>query len=858
MRFRLVPAAVAALATVLAPVAAADAGGPIDLVVLVAGAPAGIAPGPEVAAGQDVVITYQVTNTTIGWMYSTYLYQEGVGRVGCPERHLAPGTTVVCEVTVTALSGEFGRGAFVIAWPEVGAEVEDVETVFYTGVPPTPSNLANLALGGTVSQSGTGGTPPELAVDGNRDGDLAAGSVAMTYRVSDAWWEVDLGEVRDIDHVVLWNRTDCCAERLQGFHVFVSDEPFAVRDIKGTVDQPGVFDWYSPGEAGRRSEIPIRRTGRFVRIQLDGVDAVLQLAEVEVMGRLGDPVTPPPPVVTITLEAAIEGDAADAGPGPLLAPGATGRFTYTVTNTGSVDVYALYVWHEGLGRIECPQRHLAPGATTECARDEAMQPGIHVDVVAAQAWSDDGAEASANDPVYYTVGADSAAAGPALTLEAAVAGDDADEAPGPELVFGGALEHTYRITNVGTEELWALYVEHPGMPPVACPERHLLPGDTVECTAEGRAAAGIVVADVVASAWSGQGTRASAVDRVAYHTAMDPASRGVSLQATVNGMSAATAPGPVVAAGTTVVLAFAVSNTGVSDLYGAWIGAGRFGTASCPDRHLSPGETVVCSVTLPAQPGSYGARVQTMAYDEAGSEVEATTQIYFFVPDGNGASVKLEFLVDGLNGDVPAGPRIRQGEVMTFTYLVSNTGAVAVTGVVASDDRVGTVGCPAATIAPGATLVCTRRLTAQSTETSILAKVATAQGVSDTERLFYHVRPYGREDELILEVTINGIDADASPGPALLVGNTATIRYILTNNANQAAMWDAQILDPKVPASAIRCSGGPSLGAYQSMVCTATITIVAGQWSNQVVGLAWSSNGPRLDASDRVNYYGMP
>ena len=859
MRLRLVIAAVAALTTVLAPLAAADAGGPIDLVVLVGGVPADVAPGPEVVAGQDLMITYQVTNTTTEWMYSTYLYQEGIGRVECPERNLGPGVTVVCEVTVTARQGEFSRAASVTAWPEIGAGVEDVETVFYTGVPPTPSNLVNLALGRAVSQSGSGGgTPAELAVDGHRDGDPAAGSVAMTYRVTDAWWELDLGAVRTIDHVVLWNRTDCCAERLQRFHVFVSEEPFAVRDIKGTVDQPGVFDWYSGGEAGRRTEVPVGRTGRYLRIQLDEPDGVLQLAEVEVMGPAGDPVAPPPPVVTLAVEASIEGDPADSAPGPLLASGATGRFTYAVTNTGTVDLYALYLWHDGIGRIACPGRRLAPGATTECVRDQTMVSGPHVDVVTAQAWAEDGVEAAASDPVSYLVGTDSAVAGPAMTLEAAVGGVEADDVPGPELGFGDPLAYTYLVTNVGTEELWALYVEHPGTPPVACPERHLLPGDTVECTAAGRAAAGSVVADVVASAWSGQGTRASAVDRVAYHTAMDPAARGLSLGASVNGVSAAAAPGPVVTPGTTVAVRFTITNTGVSDLYGAWIGTGRLGTASCPDRHLSPAETVTCSIDLVAQPGSYGGRVEAVAYDDAGSQIEASTQIWFFVPDASGAAVKLEFLVDGLNGDVPAGPRIRQGEVMTFTYLVSNTGGVPVTGVVVSDDRVGTITCPAATIAPGVTLVCTRRLTAQLIETSILARVSTAQGISDTERLYYHVRPYGREDDLILEVTINGVDADAAPGPALPVGTTATIRYVLTNNSSQTALWNAQILDPKVPASAIRCSGGPTLGAYQSMVCTATIRVTGGQWSNQVVGQAWSSNGPRLDASDRVNYYGMP
>ena len=132
------------------------------------------------------------------------------------------------------------------------------------------------------------------------------------------------------------------------------------------------------------------------------------------------------------------------------------------------------------------------------------------------------------------------------------------------------------------------------------------------------------------------------------------------------------------------------------------------------------------------------------------------------------------------------------------------------------------------------------------------------EGAADTERLYYHVKSHGREDLLRLEVSINGVDADAAPGPTLPVGSTATIRYVLTNNANTAHKWSATILDHRVPTSAMRCSGGPTLGHYQSMVCTATIRIQAGQWSNQVIGYAWSNNGPRLDASDRLHYYGMP
>ena len=68
----------------------------------------------------------------------------------------------------------------------------------------------NLAPQGTATQSSTAfNGPPELAIDGNTDGDYhAAQSTTHTEQSSNPWWEVDLGAARDVTRVVLWNRTD--------------------------------------------------------------------------------------------------------------------------------------------------------------------------------------------------------------------------------------------------------------------------------------------------------------------------------------------------------------------------------------------------------------------------------------------------------------------------------------------------------------------------------------------------------------------------------------------------------------------------------------------------------------------------
>ena len=146
---------------------------------------------------------------------------------------------------------------------------------------------ANLALGRTATQSSTSaGASASRAVDGNTNGNFASNSVSHTNLDHQAWWQVDLGSVQQIGTVRLWNRTDCCEERLGNFYVFVSDTAFSSTDLATTISQAGVSSYYTSGPVGAGTEIPIYRSGRYVRVQLAG-DNYLHLAEVEVYGGTG-------------------------------------------------------------------------------------------------------------------------------------------------------------------------------------------------------------------------------------------------------------------------------------------------------------------------------------------------------------------------------------------------------------------------------------------------------------------------------------------------------------------------------------------------------------------------------------------
>jgi hypothetical protein len=130
---------------------------------------------------------------------------------------------------------------------------------------------ANLALGKPATQSSTIEPQEDAsrAVDGNTDGTYSGSSISHTQNDPQAWWQVDLQSPRAIGNVVLFNRTDCCSDRLSNFNLMVSSD--------------GV-NWTSfphPGVAPGQVTFPVNRTGRFVRVQLNGTN-YLALAEVQV------------------------------------------------------------------------------------------------------------------------------------------------------------------------------------------------------------------------------------------------------------------------------------------------------------------------------------------------------------------------------------------------------------------------------------------------------------------------------------------------------------------------------------------------------------------------------------------------
>jgi hypothetical protein len=149
----------------------------------------------------------------------------------------------------------------------------------------------NVAQGKTATQSSTlPGTPAaSVAVDGSTDGQFFDGSVTATNLDSNAWWQVDLGAPTSINSIVVWNRTDCCANRLNDYWVFVSNTPFLPTDTPATLQfRAGTFASHQTTAPNPSTVIAAVTQGQYVRIQLTNPN-YLSLAEVQVFGTGGTP-----------------------------------------------------------------------------------------------------------------------------------------------------------------------------------------------------------------------------------------------------------------------------------------------------------------------------------------------------------------------------------------------------------------------------------------------------------------------------------------------------------------------------------------------------------------------------------------
>ena len=204
----------------------------------------------------------------------------------------------------------------------------------------------------------------------------------------------------------------------------------------------------------------------------------------------------------------------------------------------------------------------------------------------------------------------------------------------------------------------------------------------------------------------------------------------ITIEKSTNGNDADTAPGPTLTAGDPVTWTYEITVTGTDTLFDLVVTDNSGVVPKCDinndgtveDRHvhpgpLNPGQSFFCTAAGTAHAEGVFASVATVvassfdgltSYQDSDSSYYTTPPAIVITP-----GVAIETMVNGIDADTAPGPRIQEGETVTWSYVISNTGNVALSDIQVSNTAGIAVDCGGGTsiivgpLDPGASQTCT-------------------------------------------------------------------------------------------------------------------------------------------------------
>ena len=857
----------------------------------VAGLPSGTTPG------STITYTFTVTNSGTVTLTDIAVTDPKVGAVTCPATELAPNESVVCTATYTLTVADFDAGkvintASAAGTPPIGDPVGATDSTS-TDLPRTPSiavdkqasNLTGNRVGdtidytfvitntGNVTLSQVGITDPKVGAVSCPGTTLAPGATLIcstTYTLTQA--DVDSGHVANsaiasgipptgppavtaepdttdtpidpdasisIDKQAGAPSGNAAGDTIDYSFVVtntgnVTLDPVLVSDPLVTVTCPN---------DALASDATMTCTATYTLTQAD-VDAGVVDNTATVTGTDpdgGDVTDTDSTSSPITQTPAVQLDK-QAGAPSGSAAGDTIGYSFLVTNTGNVTLDPVSIDDPTVGAVVCPVSVLAPGDSTTCTATYTLtqadvDAGHVANTATVSGTPPTGPDVTASDDTDTPI-----TSGPAVTLVKSASAPSVD-------AVGGTIDYSFVVTNTGNVTLDPVTVDDPLVGPVDCPVTSLAPGDSATCTATYTLSQADVDAGSVTNTATVTGTPPSGPDVTGDDSVTTPVGQdpSVSLVKQSAGVSDLDGNGPD--AGDTIDYSFLVTNTGNVTLDPVSIDDPTVGPVDCPVTSLAPGAATVCTATYTV----------TLADADAGSVVNTAT-VTATPPTGPDVSDS-----DSVTTPVAAGPAIglvktagvpsgtAAGDTIDYTFVVTNSGTVTLSGIAVSDPTVGAVDCPVDTLAPGASTTCTATytLTQEDVDAGAVNNTATATGTP----------PSGDPVEATDSVTTPidqtpsvTLDKQAGTPSGSAAGDTIDYTFLVTNTGN-VTLDPVSIDDPTVGAVVCPVT---SLAPGDSTTCTATYTLTqadvdAGHVANTATVSGTPPTGPDVTATDNTD-----
>src|SRR4051794_30211857 len=462
--------------------------------------------------------------------------------------------------------------------------------------------------------------------------------------------------------------------------------------------------------------------------------------------------------------------------------GATVTYTITVKNTGDSGLAGVAVTDPTTAGCARVIGTLAAGATTSytCTATAPVSGNANAATVTGTDSLSRTVTASATVPVPVIR--------PALTLAKSAA-------PTTVTAAGQTVSYSFLVTNSGDSTVSSISIGDTftapagPVPTISCPAPPPAPGASTTCTGTYT----VTQADVDAGTIKNSAV-ASGADIVGGSVASSTSSATVTItRAPALTLRKTAAPTAVATAGQSISYSFVVTNSGNVTVHGIAISdafaspAGPVPTITCPATTLAPGASTTCTGSYPISQndidhGSVTNTATVSGLDPTNAKVTSapSTASVTATPGAALSMVKT------------AAPTVltTAGQNVAYTFKVTNTGNLTVTGLSIADAFASPAGpapaitCPITTLAPNATTTCTATYPATqadidngSINNGAVANATDAQGhpvASPESNATVAVTP---APNLVLTKT-------ASPTTVTAAGQNITYTFAVRNTGN--------------------------------------------------------------------------
>ncbi len=486
-------------------------------------------------------------------------------------------------------------------------------------------------------------------------------------------------------------------------------------------------------------------------------------------------------------------------------------YEYEVENTGNVTIANLAVSDDRIAVVTCPVTTLAPGESTICtATYDVTQDDLNAGSVVNIAAANGDPAAGTLDPAEDTETVDGEQT-PALTLEKLALDTDFT-------TVGDEIRYTYAVENTGNVEIADLVINDDRIAVVTCPVTTLAPGEDTLCEATYSVTQADIDAGSVTNIASATGTPAGGdltdpEDTVTVSGTQSPA---LDIEKTALDTTFA-------AVGDILSYEYLITNSGnVTITDPVTVNDDRIASVSCPAlaaTGLAPGGTITCSADYTVTQADLDAGDVT----NIASATDGTTSS----PDDTAVVAAVQSPAFTLVKTANETSFSAVGDLLSYNYLVTNTGNVRIGDIAVSDDRITVVNCNVPAVGngdnfldPGEAVVCTANYTVTQADlnTGFVTNNAETSGT-----------PAG--GSLAPALDDETVTADQLPALSLVktanetsfaaVGDVLTYDYRVENTGNveitSIAVSDDRIAVVSCPATALMPG--------EVVTCTASYTV---------------------------------